>query len=61
MSGTRKKAAEAAETTAIRALRNLDVDGVRVEEGETAEIRTELVDGLVKIGAAEVVAPAAGG
>lgn len=53
MSGTKKKPAEAAETTAIRALRTLDVDGVRIEEGATAEIRAELASVLVDIGAAE--------
>lgn len=59
MSGSKKKPAEAAETTAIRALRTLDVDGVRIEEGATSEIRTELVAGLVNIEAAEVTAPEA--
>ncbi len=58
MSGTKKKGADAVvETAAIRALRPLDVDGVRIEEGATAEIRAELVTVLVDIGAAEVVAP----
>lgn len=60
MSGTRKKAAEPAETTSIRALRPLDVDGVRIAEGEVAEIRTELLATLVDIGAAEA-APAQAG
>ena len=57
MSGSKKKAADqaAADTVAIVALRPLDVDGVRVEEGATAEIRAELVDTLVQIGAAERV------
>lgn len=55
MSGTKKKAAEPAETTTIRALRPLDVDGVRIEADAEAEIRTELVEVLVDIGAAEVV------
>lgn len=61
MSGSKKKLAEVAETTVIRALRTLDVDGVRIEEGATAEIRIELVAALVKIEAAEVTAPAASG
>lgn len=55
MSGTKKKPAEAAETTTIRALRPLDVDQVRIAEGEVAEIRAALVATLVEIGAAEVV------
>lgn len=60
MSGTKKKAGDApAETTNIRALRPLDVDQVRIAEGDTAEIRAELVATLVEIGAAEVVAAAA--
>ena len=60
MSGTKKKPADAAaETTIIRALRPLDVDQVRIAEGETAEIRTVLVATLVEIGAAEVVTPPA--
>lgn len=64
MSGSKKKAAEAAETTTpettwIRALRPLDVDLVPIAEGDTAEIRAELVRPLVDLGAAEVVdAPA---
>ena len=33
--------------TRIRALTPLDVDNVRIEEGEVAEIRTELVAELV--------------
>lgn len=53
MSDTKKKGAAAPETTAIRALRPLDVDGVRIAEGEEAEIRTALVATLVEIGAAE--------
>lgn len=35
----------------IRALRNLDVDGVRVPEGAVAEIRRELVPDLIALGA----------
>ncbi|MFN8996735.1 MAG: hypothetical protein ACK5X3_24155 [Pseudomonadota bacterium] len=49
----------------IRALRNLDVDGVRVEEGAVAEIRRELVPSLIALGAVddevEEDAPAAEG
>lgn len=37
----------------IRALRNLDVDGVRIEEGSEAEIRGDLVAELVRIGAVD--------
>lgn len=64
MSGSKKKATDAAatETTWIRALRPLDVDRVPIAEGDTAEIRSELVESLVRIEAAEVVpAPAAKG
>ena len=58
MSGSKKKAGDVpAETTTIRALRPLDVDQVRIAEGEVAEIRAELVATLVEIGAAEVVTP----
>lgn len=45
--------AEASPTTAIRALRPLHVDGVRIEAGATARIRRELVAGLVGIGACD--------
>lgn len=39
--------------TKIRALRDLDVDGVRIGEGEVAEIRSELVPELLRIAACE--------
>lgn len=39
----------------IVAHRNLEVDGVAIAEGETAEIRAELLDGLVAIEAASLV------
>ena len=39
------------ETQKIRALRNLDVDGVRVPEGAVAEIRRDLVPELIALGA----------
>ncbi|MCE2759564.1 MAG: hypothetical protein LW713_00790 [Acetobacteraceae bacterium] len=51
-------------TQKIRALRNLDVDGVRIEEGAVAEIRRELVPSLVALGAVDdevEEAPAADG
>ena len=41
------------ETQKIRALRNLDVDGVRVPEGAVAEIRRELVPELIALGAVD--------
>jgi hypothetical protein len=41
----------AKDTQKIRALRNLDVDGVRVPEGAVAEIRRELVPELIALGA----------
>lgn len=47
--------ADAKQTTPIRALRALDVDGVRVEEGTTAEIRAELVAALEDVGACVAV------
>ena len=53
-----------ADTQKIRALRNLDVDGVRVPEGAVAEIRRELVPSLVALGAVDdevEEAPAADG
>ena len=53
-----------AATQKIRALRNLDVDGVRVDEGAVAEIRRELVPSLVALGAVDdevEEAPAADG
>lgn len=53
-----------ADTQKIRALRNLDVDGVRIEEGAVAEIRRELVPSLVALGAVDdevEEAPAADG
>ena len=53
-----------AATQKIRALRNLDVDGVRIEEGAVAEIRRELVPSLVALGAVDdevEEAPAADG
>jgi hypothetical protein len=40
-------------TQKIRALRNLDVDGVRVPEGAVAEIRRELVPDLIALGAVD--------
>lgn len=40
-----------ADTQKIRARRNLDIDGVRIEEGAVAEIRRELVPSLVALGA----------
>ena len=54
----------AKDTQKIRALRNLDVDGVRVEEGAVAEISRELVPSLVALGAVDdevEEAPAADG
>lgn len=53
-----------AATQKIRALRNLDVDGVRIEEGAVAEIRRELVPSLIALGAVDdevEEAPAADG
>jgi hypothetical protein len=41
----------AKDTQKIRALRNVDVDGVRVPEGAVAEIRRELVPELIALGA----------
>jgi hypothetical protein len=41
----------AKDTQKIRALRNLDVDGVRVPEGAVAEIRRDLVPELIALGA----------
>ena len=41
------------ETQKIRALRNLDVDGVRVPEGAVADIRRELVPELIAMGAVD--------
>lgn len=41
------------DTQKIRALRNLDVDGVRIDEGAVAEIRRELVPGLIALGAVD--------
>jgi hypothetical protein len=43
----------AKDTQKIRALRNLDVDGVRVPEGAVAEIRRELVPDLIALGAVD--------
>ena len=43
----------AKDTQKIRALRNLDVDGVRVPEGAVAEIRRELVPELIALGAVD--------
>jgi hypothetical protein len=54
----------AKDTQKISALRNLDVDGVRIEEGAVAEIRRELVPSLVALGAVDdeaEEAPAADG
>lgn len=45
--------AEASPTMRIRALRQLDVDGVQIAEGEEADIRRELVADLVACGAAD--------
>ena len=52
----------AKDTQKIRALRNLDVDGVRIEEGAVAEIRRDLVPELIALGAVvdEVVEAPAG-
>ena len=53
-----------ADTQKIRALRNLDVDGVRIAEGAVAEIRRDLVPSLVALGAVDdevEEAPAADG
>ena len=53
-----------ADTQKIRALRNLDVDGVRIEEGAVAEIRRDLVPSLIAVGAVDdevEEAPAADG
>ena len=41
----------AKDTQKIRALRNLDVDGVRIEEGAVAEIRRDQVPELIALGA----------
>ena len=41
------------DTQKIRALRNLDVDGVRIEEGAVAEIRRDLVPELIALGAVD--------
>lgn len=41
------------DTQKIRALRNLDVDGVRVPEGAVAEIRRDLVPDLIALGAVD--------
>ena len=43
----------AKDTQKIRALRNLDVDGVRVPEGAVAEIRRDLVPELIALGAVD--------
>jgi hypothetical protein len=43
----------AKDTQKIRALRNLDVDGVRIEEGAVAEIRRDLVPELIALGAVD--------
>ncbi len=54
----------AKDTQKIRALRNLEVDGVRIEEGAVAEIRRDLVPDLVALGAVDdevVEAPVADG
>ena len=42
-----------AATQKIRALRNLDVDGVRIAEGAVAEIRRDLVPSLIAVGAVD--------
>lgn len=44
---------DASPTMRIRALRDLDVDNVRIPEGAVAEIRRELVAALVACGAAD--------
>jgi hypothetical protein len=41
------------DTQKICALRNLDVDGVRIEEGAVAEIRRDLVPELIALGAVD--------
>ena len=43
----------AKDTQKIRALRNLDVDGVRIQEGAVADIRRELVPELIAMGAVD--------
>jgi hypothetical protein len=43
----------AKDTQKIRALRNLDVDGVRVPEGAVADIRRDLVPDLIALGAVD--------
>ncbi|MCA3288231.1 MAG: hypothetical protein ING09_16945 [Roseomonas sp.] len=43
----------AKDTQKIRALRNLDVDGVRIEEGAVADIRRDLVPELIAMGAVD--------
>ncbi|MCA3349651.1 MAG: hypothetical protein INF97_03560 [Roseomonas sp.] len=43
----------AKDTQKIRALRNLDVDGVRIQEGAVAEIRRDLVPELIALGAVD--------
>jgi hypothetical protein len=43
----------AKDTQKIRALRNLDVDGVRVPEGAVADIRRDLVPELIALGAVD--------
>lgn len=44
---------DASLTILVLALRELEVDGVRIAEGETADIRRELVAGLVACGAVD--------
>ena len=53
-----------ADTQKIKARRNLDIDGVRIEEGAVAEIRRDLVPSLIALGAVDdevEEAPAANG
>lgn len=42
-----------AATQKIRALRNLDIDGVRIEQGAVAEVRSALIPSLIALGAVD--------
>ena len=47
--------AKTPETTLIRAIVPIEADHVRIETGDEAPIRNELVADLIRAGAAEVV------
>jgi len=47
--------AKTPETTLIRAIVPIEADHVRIEAGNEAPIRVELVADLIQVGAAEVV------